>query len=255
MKNFKSYIQRCIDESIEFNQYGREHFGYNFDKTKEAAGNDKPSSFSGLYKDDYDGISWKYVKKRDDYTLNLAFIDGWCDNPRNKETHEDYMALKTKEDVQEFMIRRRDLRDKFDRALRFLKKHFKSSRHEPLQGRGMKVYRGYKWDKTEWDDACKAFGKVPKTGRELMDLVDNTTKEFNSFSSSRDVAAAMFANKSVNPRVTLLISGIAEPHDIYYAFTMYLMGRHGSDVEQELNIGNAKKLRDLKVELYDNPFN
>ncbi len=239
--------------SNEFPEFCKDLFLTNYIKTKESYGKKGLSiKYNNDIYGDEAGKEWMYVKKRDYYTLALAFIDGYCDNELTKYSHEDYMKLKTKTDVQNFMINDRELRRSFESAYAFLKKHWSCKALSNLHGRGIKVYRGYKWTKSEW---IKLTGNSSKlTEKKLLDLIDNTTKKFNSFSTSIEVSKMIFAKPDNNKYVTLLISGKAEPSDIYYPFSMYLMGRHRNDSEQELNINGFKRLKDLTVVEYTNPF-
>lgn len=239
--------------SNEFPEFSKDLFLTNYIKTKESY---QKKGLSIKYNNDIygdeNGQEWMYVKKRDYYTLAMAFIDGYCDNELTKYSHDDYMKLKTKIDVQSFMINDREMRRSFESAYEFLKKHWSCRAKDNLHGRGIQVYRGYKWTKAEWIKLTNGSGKINK--QDLLNLIDNTTKKYNSFSTSIEVSRLIFAKPDDDKYVTLLITGKADPSDIYYPFSMYLMGRHRNSSEQELNINGFKRLKELSVVEYNNPF-
>lgn len=80
----------------------------------------------------------------------------------------------------------------------------------------------------------------------LLKYVDNTTKEFNSFSVDRSISK-FFAN-NYESTASLVYSADVDNNDINWAFTAYLFGRHGGIGEAELNINNLKKLKNIKIE-------
>ena len=44
-----------------------------------------------------------------------------------------------------------------------------------------------------------------------------------------------------------MIAAEVEPNDINFAFTAYLMGRHGGMEEYELNINNLRQLKNIRI--------
>ncbi len=80
----------------------------------------------------------------------------------------------------------------------------------------------------------------------LLQYVDNTTKEFNSFSTDKFVSNS-FAN-NYESTASLVYSADVDNNDINWAFTAYLFGIHGGIDEHELNINNLKKLKNIKIE-------
>jgi hypothetical protein len=81
----------------------------------------------------------------------------------------------------------------------------------------------------------------------ILQYVDNTTKEFNSFSVDKSISNN-FADIYDESIASLVYSADVDNNDINWAFTAYLFGRHGGIGEQELNVNNLKKLKNVKIE-------
>ena len=83
----------------------------------------------------------------------------------------------------------------------------------------------------------------------LLKYVDNTTKEFNSFSVNRSISRGFSNGFANNDSIASLVySADVDNNDINWAFTAYLFGRHGGTGEEELNINNLKRLKNIKIE-------
>lgn len=259
--NNKNYIV----ESNTLNPLANKILGINYEHNKVAFNNngrDNAPIKDSLRYNDHEGIIWTYITKRDDTTLKLAFIDGYIDANYaiNTELGKKYREITTKEDLDNFLNNYTNLKNKLNDSLNFIKKYMKSSQNANEASRGIKVYRGLSIKREEWLELIK--NKHIKNAQDIIDIIDNTNKQFNSFSVDPDVSklfACGWAKDEnsiyITDNIIIVFSGYAEPNDIYYAFTMYLFGRHGgSSNEFELNINNRQKLKNVKIELYRNPF-
>lgn len=95
----------------------------------------------------------------------------------------------------------------------------------------------------------------------VLKYVDNTAKEFNSYSTDISVAES-FAKHTQDGKLYaddlsktpthdyIIISGKAARHNINFAFSAYLAGKSLSISEQELCINSYEPLTDIKVEQY-----
>ena len=243
-------VRDFIDESAEFTSLDMRRLGKQLDMAKKAReGNTehidkvKARKAGVIYQDDQryqdnKGIKWTEVKSRSDMTLISAALDGIIDSmtddgiPIAKEEAEMYRS--GNED--DFDVLRSRHKDTLDEILQFLGK-YKTGR--------IKVYRGYILNQKDYIKYIKSSGRPTV---ELLNKIDNRTKEFNSFSVCPMIARGFTAD-AYNSRtlVPVVISAMVEPNDVYWAFTAYLMGRHRGCGEYELNINNLKQLENMQV--------
>ena len=211
-------------ESPEFSKLDRIRFGSHFDKTKISKGKrNAMAKFSDpeTY-NDREGIKWTYVKKRDDLTLKCAIVDGMIDTGSSDVKYDDI----TSEEQIDKIISDNDFAPGVVKSiLEHLHKYMKGT---------TTVYRGFKrtWRLADLKD--------PRKKNALMQELSNTNKEFNSFTTDIDIAEGFAGSEGI------VIAAEVEPNDIMFAFTAYLMGRHGGIEELELNISNMKSLRNAR---------
>lgn len=250
-----------ILESAVLNPLATKHVGYNYEQNKKAFainGRDNASFKDPEYYNDREGIIWTYINKRDELTLKLAFLDGSSDTTSNEKMKEEYNAISTEEELDAY-IKKYHLESDYQRGYYFIKKYLNAAEQTKYTGRGIKVYRGLRISLDDWKKIMD--NNPPRNAQELISRIDNTTKQFNSFSVDQSISMSfargeMFSKNEENSNnnvVSIVFSGYAEPNDINYAFSMYLYGRHHFS-ESELNLNNRKKLKDLKIELYRNPI-
>lgn len=214
-------------ESAEFNDYDKARFD------KQVSLNSKRGNRDVIYRDDkryndYQGEKWLNVRSKDKKTLISAIIDGICDVSR--DGYKAYSEIKNQEDLERAY---NDNKRVVDQILRFLGKYMHGN---------ITVYRGFNIEKDEYLKLRDQYGV--RFDHQMLVYLNNRSKKFNSFSVSPFICKD-FAES--NTGVPVIIAGEAEPNDISFAFTAYLLGRHGSVREYELNINNLKDLKNLRI--------
>lgn len=238
MKSLRDFIY----ESAEFTSRDMRLLGHHLDQVHKAKERNGRSD-AVIYKDDqryqdYKGLKWTEVKARDNGTLTSAALDGIIDSmtddgiPYAKQEAEMYRSGK-EEDFYSLVSSHRET---VNEILQFLGK-YKNGR--------IRVYRGFSLSKRDYIKYIKSSGKLTLN---LLNKIDNRSKQFNSFSTCPMIARGFATDTyTSNNNVPVIISALVEPNDVYWAFTAYLMGRHRGCGEYELNINNLKELQDLRV--------
>lgn len=254
--NLHDYIEYLnsndlILESEEFTDAEWAHLGKHVELTGDA--NKRSGRNNPIYKDDqryndYQGLKWLDVKKHDEYTITSAFVDGAIDAIRTGESEAEYegdseylneltnayRAAKNTEDLRNIIYTLLDNSDIYFSVLSFLKRF--------MHGHTT-VYRGFEFTDQEY---AKLTSNIDvRRVSSILQVINNKTKQFNSFSTS-PMMAASFSNGHSGHR-SVVIAAEVEPNDINFAFTAYLMGRHDGVGESELNINNLKDLHNLRV--------
>jgi len=179
---------------------------------------------------DYQGEKWLDVRSKDKKTLIAAILDGMSDVQYHYKG-KLYKDIKTEDDL---MASYEANKAVVDPILNFLGKY--------MHGHTT-VYRGFSFDRDDYLEMKSKHGI--KFEHQLLKILNNRGKKFNSFSVSPFVSKS-FAEEG-NGDIPLIIAADVEPNDIAFAFTAYLLGRHGSVGEYELNINNLKDLHNLRI--------
>lgn len=184
------------------------------------------------YNDD-DGRLWLDVKHKDFDTIALAVLTGMYDTKRIKKNP----ATMTQDEFDSILM---DpvVNSKVNQVWTFLSDYMSKGT--------VTVYRGINLDNIIFE----LLEKDPRIMRNInfiLPYIDNTTKEFNSF-SVRPTISSRFAKAG---KSYVIIQADVDNNDVRWAFTAYIMGRHGGIGEHELNINNNKRLKNLKVYDYN----
>lgn len=179
---------------------------------------------------DYQGEKWLDVRSKDKKTLIAAILDGMSDVQYHYKG-KLYKDIKNEDDL---MASYEANKVVVDPILNFLGKY--------MHGHTT-VYRGFSFDRDDYLEMKSKHGI--KFEHQLLKILNNRGKKFNSFSVSPFVSKS-FAEEG-NGDIPLIIAADVEPNDIAFAFTAYLLGRHGSVGEYELNINNLKDLHNLRI--------
>jgi hypothetical protein len=236
-------LRDFINESPEYSLYDADRFQTHLDNVNAHKKEVEYSYEDDSLYDDRAGEKWMLNKKRDNATLISAALDGIIDKGLDIEP-EKFKKIKAYYDdimtIDELYAMAGKFSSRIRDILEFLNQYKKGY---------VKVYRGCAIEKNVYD----AWVNKSVKPNILLAYLDNTKKEFNSYSTSYDIAktfAKSWGNEAKkNTHVPIIISGYAEPNDIYWAFTAYLIGRHGTTAENELNIKPLKQLKDMKVEV------
>lgn len=210
------------------------------------------------YKDDeryndHEGTLWLDVKQKDRFTLSLAIISGLIDSGKidcfndGLENYpgggdfSDMYDIFNLDDIEDGS----DLLDKLyyfpslnefiDEVCGFLE--------DKMDKKHLRVYRGLELDVHKLAQIYKKDKYIFQSPTRLVQYLDNTTKEFNSFSVNGEIAIN-FTDGADN---YVVFSGEIDNNDVNWAFTAYLMGRHGTIAEAELNLNNLKHLKNIKI--------
>lgn len=119
------------------------------------------------------------------------------------------------------------------------------------------VYRSLNITQEQYIRFCKKDRLLVYNPNRIIQFVNNTTRKFNSFSTSEEYAKkfAMITGQHYDDFV-ICLAGEADVNDINFAFTAYLKGRHSDfeytnefdgSSEHELNINNIKLLRNTRL--------
>ena len=209
------------------------------------------------YKDDeryndHEGTLWLDVKQKDRFTLSLAIISGLIDSgkidcfndgienyPGGDELYmEDIFNLDDIEDGDQLLDELSyfpSLNEFIDEVCGFLE--------DNMGKKHLRVYRGLELDVHKLAQIYKKDKYIFQSPTRLVQYLDNTTKEFNSFSVNGEIALN-FTDGADN---YVVFSGEIDNNDVNWAFTAYLMGRHGTTAEAELNLNNLKHLKNIKI--------
>lgn len=206
------------------------------------------------YKDDeryrdHEGTLWLDVKQKDKFTISLATISGLLDSGRIKRFNDSLELHITDIFKLDNIIDNNDLSNKlskFPRLNEFIDQVYGFLHHYMFQ-KHTRVYRGIELIPAMIARAYKKDKLIMQSPLRLVKYLDNTTKEFNSFSVDIDVAYNFIGG--VNNYI--LFSGEIDNNDVNWAFTAYLMGRHSTIGEAELNINNIKQLKNIKIEEFE----
>lgn len=208
------------------------------------------------YKDDeryndHEGTLWLDVKQKDHFTLTLAALSGLIDsggiNYYNDGIKQNYPAGTTMKDIFNLdVIEGRDelldelshfprLKKLIDKICEFLE--------DKMNKKHLRVYRGLELDSRKLSQLYKKDKYIFQSPVRLVQYLDNTTKEFNSFSLDEEIAIN-FTDRADD---YIVFSGEIDNNDVNWAFTAYLMGRHSSIGEAELNLNNLKHLKNIRI--------
>lgn len=185
---------------------------------------------------DHEGALWLNVKHKDFHTIAAAVLTGMYDTGRlQQHSNVDIDEIVASEDsIDTYLENNKHAKSLVNATWNFLKQYMSKGT--------VTVYRGL-----ELTDKVKTLLQsdpyILYNPARIIQYVDNTTKEFNSFSVSKVVASG-FATQC---QEHILFSAEVDNNDINWAFTAYLDGRHGGIGEYELNINNLKRLKNVKL--------
>lgn len=208
------------------------------------------------YKDDeryndHEGTLWLDVKQKDHFTLTLAALSGLIDSGGidyyDDGIKQNYPAGTTMKDIFNLdVIEGRDelldelshfprLKKLIDKICEFLE--------DKMNKKHLRVYRGLELNSHKLAELYKKDKYIFQSPVRLVQYLDNTTKEFNSFSVDEEIAI----NFTDSADDYIVFSGEIDNNDVNWAFTAYLMGRHSSIGEAELNLNNLKRLKNIRI--------
>lgn len=239
MITFKEALK--LFESKEFNDYDSllfsDYYELNkstYDNKTDAIKYTEPSE----YEDDT-GEKWRYVKKRDFTTVALAVIDGMCDSGRLPA--DMYKNIRCKAELDKITMNVPAARRLINNVWGYLQRVLDHGR--------VKVYRGF-------NIPAKLYDELPlkdKLGASLLNRFSNAGKHYNSYSLDINVADSFATGNALGNRrlkedtYAIIIEGDAELSDISFAYTAYLVGKHGNLNESELNINCFKPLTNQNI--------
>lgn len=243
MKSYKEFLAEFTEFPKVFaDKYG--HFAAQAAKNREARTKAQTTYEDDLRYKDHEGRLWLNVKQKDKITIYTAVLTGMIDSNRNIKQQMQIEDLRDVDTLKSMLARFPKARAFAESVWNFLSQYM---------GKGtVHVYRGL-------DLSSKIYyllamdRRILYSPERILQYVDNTTKEFNSFSVDKSVsdgfADKIHTNTNANmPVASLVYSADVDNNDVNWAFTAYLFGRHGSLGEQELNINNLKKLKNIKIE-------
>lgn len=195
--------------------------------------------------EDANGSLWLDVKHKDFKTIALAILTGMYETNRIAQDPTDVSQEEFNELVKENSEIINDIWN-------FLSQYMKKGT--------VTVYRGITLEKKILDLLANNKQLIYNPNL-LLPYIDNTSKEYNSFSVDKNVSIGFtkvtpeddeyWENNEEMPYI--IMQAEVDNNDINWAFTAYLMGRHGGSVESELNINNIKTLKNVKVVDYHFP--
>lgn len=237
-------LLRLLNEDTGFAAFDPEIYDYKGYADRRHPNREKQTREKTLYDDDNrnhdaNGAKWLDISDRSDRTLLLAMIDGMCDKGRIDKSV--YNTIKDDGGLDYVKWYYKDVRNLFKDLLDFLKPLMKEKR--------VTVYRGIRLSKETLENFLTKNPFVLTSRESLVKFISNEVKEFNSFTADRSVAEEFVGDyvKDNDEPYYVVMEGEADRGDINWAFTAYLIGRHGRISESELNINNNKQLKGLKI--------
>lgn len=225
-----------IVESNDFNDYDAIIYKDKADAVKSKY-NDKISSLSYTNNGEYNDVSgtkWRYVTNTDYNTIALAVIDGMCDMGRLPS--DLYKNIKSKKDLDKITMDMPIARRMINQVYQYL--------YPYINNEICKVYRGF-------NIPVNQLKTIDKT--ELLKTLSNVNKEFNSYTLDPNVAESFALGNALGQRrkkedtYAIMIEGEADTDNISFAYTAYLVGKHGNLSESEININCLKELKNQKI--------
>lgn len=195
--------------------------------------------------EDANGSLWLDVKHKDFKTIALAILTGMYETNRITQDPTDISQEEFNELVKENSEIINDIWN-------FLSQYMKKGT--------VTVYRGITLEKKILDLLANNKQLIYNPNL-ILPYIDNTTKEYNSFSVNKNVSIGFTKAtpedddywESGEEMPYIIMQAEVDNNDINWAFTAYLMGRHGGSIESELNINNIKTLKNVKVVDYHFP--
>lgn len=244
MKRFKELLLE-MDQLPSFltNKFGQ-YFDMNAKARERRAGNI-------LYQDDqryndHEGALWLNVKKKDYHTIAAAVITGMSDTHRIRlDRIKVDKIVSSADELDNFIDNDPYVSKLVSKVWNFLKQYMSKGT--------VKVYRGLELT-SALRDVVQNDPYIVYNPTRLLQYVDNTTKEFNSFSIDPEISINFAQHSRHNGQGYVLFSAEVDNNDVNWAFTAYLDGRHGGVGESELNVNNLKRLKNVKLVSYNIGF-
>jgi len=187
---------------------------------------------------DHEGVLWLDVKHKDYYTIAAAALTGMADTKRIDSENIDAITS-SRQNIDTFLKNNENIRVSINEIWNFLKQYMSKGT--------ITVYRGIDIPESI-DKLVKSDPYAVYNPARILQYVDNTTKEFTSFSVSKKIAEYFATLDQKRNRTNyVLFSAEVDNNDINWAFTAYLDGRHGGIEEYELNVNNLKHLKNVKL--------
>jgi hypothetical protein len=236
MKSYKEFLKEFTEFPKVFaDKYGK--FATQTAKNREARTKAQTTYEDDRRYNDHEGRLWLNVKQKDKTTIYTAAITGMIDANRFGMKQVQIDSLNDLATLKNVFAQYPNSRALAEDIWDFLSQYMsKGTVH---------VYRGL-------DLSSKIYyllaidRRILYSPERILQYVDNTTKEFNSFSVNKFVSKGFADNYT--SIASLVYSADVDNNDINWAFTAYLFGRHGGTGESELNINNLKKLKNIKIE-------
>ena len=234
MEQLPSFLTQKFGKYIDMNAKARERRAGNI-----------------LYQDDkryndHEGALWLNVKNKDYHTIAAAVLTGMYDTHKANVDRVDIDKITSSTAALDQYLEEEDyVRNKVDKVWNFLKRYMSKGT--------VKVYRGIELTSSLRSIVQKDPYILYNPAR-LLQYVDNTTKEFNSFSIDPEISRGFIQHNRRNGQGYVLFSAEVDNNDVNWAFTAYLDGRHGGIGESELNINNLKRLKNVKLISYNIGF-
>ena len=223
-------------------------FGQYFDmnaKAREKRANNITYQDDQRY-NDHEGSLWLNVKKKDYHTIAAAVVTGMIDTHRIKlDRIKVDKIMSSTDELDAFIKNDPYVSNLVSNVWNFLKRYMSKGT--------VKVYRGIELT-SALRNAVQNDPYIVYNPERLLQYVDNTTKEFNSFSIDPDISINFAQHSRYNGQGYMLFSAEVDNNDVNWAFTAYLDGRHGGVGESELNINNLKRLKNVKLVSYNIGF-
>lgn len=213
------------------------------DELLDKYGNDLTKIDISEYLDDETCFEPYYIAFLDNNITTLAKFNEFFSNKANLMR---FLRNVTKDNSSEIMSLIKDIVEFLQNA---------------TENKFVKVYRGISINHNKLLEWYKQDRLIKTNPLRILKYVDNTTKEFNSYSTDISVAEefakhtqdGVFYNDDLSKTPThdyIIISGKAAKHNINFAFSAYLAGKSLSTSEKELCINSYEPLTDIKVEQY-----
>lgn len=250
--------QTCTNTAFDtlLNSYIKKYLAANANGNEEMLAASKSDEAANAYAE---SILERDMFEYEDFMQQVDYFASKTDKTYTQRMQDEanksiYERISSKEQLHNLIDNNPELKEFIKKEYDFLKQ-FKS--------KFVKVYRGFTVTLTS--NICKVLYKALQNSHfelsnDILQMFDNKTKAFSSFSTDKKVAMNFSGATTENAYadnfyLSFMMSGYTPVNNISFALTAYLSAKYGNTgadkdehCEHELTLMNIESLRNLKLE-------